>query len=196
MTKIGITIASALLAMSVMAETPFSGDNVNDGNIYDTSVNTGVGSFNGDLSNSFNNVTGDSDIKVTTTHIGGFDNTQTNNSHTTQDVTQTVKTTQAIHLSNLTTSGLDTCLGSSTGGISAPGFSISGGSTVVDDNCVRMKNAKLLIKLGLVDAAVALIALDPSVAKALRIAYPELHSRLVEVKVEEKEVLENRHNWN
>ena len=145
--------------------------------ITDTSVNTGVGSFNGDYSNSFNNVQGDSEITIDTNevteHKGGFNDT------TTQVIEQTVKTNTAVSLTNLTTSGMDTCLGSATGGISIPGFGVSGGATMTDENCVRLKNAKLLISLGLTDAAVALISIDPDVAMAIKIAYPELYKKLV-----------------
>ena len=149
--------------------------------ISDDSQNTGVGSFNGDLSNSFNNIDGDSEITIdqtdTTTHSGGYNDTQTINQNTKTE--QIIKSTPNVALTNLTTSGVDTCFGSATGGLSLAGIGISGGTTLIDENCVRLKNAKILSTLGLTDAAVALIALDPSVAKAISIAYPKLHARLV-----------------
>ena len=149
--------------------------------IYDDSVNTGVGSFNGELSNSFNNLEGDSAITIdktdTTIHQGGYTDTQI--VHSTNKTESIIKSTPNVNLTNLTTSGVDTCFGSATGGISLAGVGISGGSTITDRNCLRLKNAKLLSTLGLTDAAVALLALDPSVALAITIAYPNLAKRLV-----------------
>ena len=80
---------------------------------------------------------------------------------------------------NLTTSGSDVCLGSSSGGISGPGFGISGGSTTVDENCVMLKNAKILASLGLKDAAVTLIIIsNEKAAEAISLANPELFKTL------------------
>ncbi len=80
---------------------------------------------------------------------------------------------------HLTTSGADTCFGSSSGGISAAGIGISGGKTVVDENCVMLKNAKLLSSLGLKDAAVTLLMnSNQDIAKAISQAYPELVIKL------------------
>ena len=80
---------------------------------------------------------------------------------------------------NLTTGGSDVCLGSSSGGISGPGFGISGGSTTVDENCVMLKNAKILASLGLKDAAVTLLIIsNEKAAEAISLANPELFKTL------------------
>ena len=80
---------------------------------------------------------------------------------------------------NLTTGGSDVCLGSSSGGISAAGIGISGGSTTVDENCVMLKNAKILASLGLKDAAVTLLIIsNEKAAEAISLANPELFKTL------------------
>ena len=184
MKKLLIAVLLTAICSMAFAEAPFSElTSVGNDTILDASENTGVGSFNGDLSNSFNNLTGDSEITIdktdtsTTIHSGGYADTQVVNS--TNRTEQVIKSTPNVALTNLTTSGVDTCFGSATGGLSLAGIGISGGTTLIDENCVRLKNAKILSTLGLTDAAVALIALDPSVAKAISIAYPKLYSRLV-----------------
>ena len=80
---------------------------------------------------------------------------------------------------NLTTGGSDVCLGSSSAGISAAGIGISGGSTTIDENCVMLKNAKILASLGLKDAAVTLLIIsNEKAAEAISLANPELFKTL------------------
>ncbi len=51
------------------------------------------------------------------------------------------------------TSGIDTCLGSASGGVSTQILGLSAGSTKVDKNCVLIKQVQLLQQLGYVEAA-------------------------------------------
>ena len=51
------------------------------------------------------------------------------------------------------TSGIDTCLGSMSGGAQAPIVGLSFGSTKVDKNCVMIKQVQLLKQLGYESAA-------------------------------------------
>ena len=105
--------------------------------------------------------------------------TQTNNSNTTHS--QRIHTNQASAavVSNLTTSGQDTCFGSETTGIAGGGFGISNGKTIIDDNCVLIKQSKLLASLGLKDAAILLlINADPAMKTAIAGAYPDLAKHL------------------
>jgi hypothetical protein len=68
------------------------------------------------------------------------------------------------------TSGIDTCMGSSSVGAQGVGFGISVGSTWVDENCKRLKNSRELRSMGFSNAAVALLCQDASVADAMRTA--------------------------
>lgn len=68
------------------------------------------------------------------------------------------------------TSGFDTCLGSASGGAQTVGFGVSFGTTKVDKNCVRLKNASALNSLGHREAAVALMCQNADVRKAMETA--------------------------
>lgn len=65
------------------------------------------------------------------------------------------------------TSGIDTCMGSASLGASAVTFSASLGKTYIDENCVKLKQAKFFKSLNMNDTAVALFCDDKNVATAL-----------------------------
>lgn len=71
--------------------------------------------------------------------------------------------------SNLT-AGADTCLGSVTGGVQTQILGVSGGKTVVDENCVLIKNTKLLLTMGLPSAACFYARQDPKIDQAMAAA--------------------------
>ena len=71
--------------------------------------------------------------------------------------------------SNLT-SGADTCLGSITGGVQTQIIGVSGGKTVVDENCVMIKNTKMLLQMGLPSAACFYVRQDPKIDEAMAAA--------------------------
>ena len=147
------------------------------------------GSNNGSLNTNSNNGTQisangcgqdctiDATISNVITHDGGYNDTQTVNQNVSNETTQRVISNQHATVSNLTTSGHDTCFGSQTTGLSVAGVSASTGGTVIDENCVRIKNVKLFQALGLNDAAIALMLQDPANAAAFAIAYPELAAK-------------------
>lgn len=66
------------------------------------------------------------------------------------------------------TSGADSCMGSSSGGAQGPGFGLSIGTTWVDSNCIRLKNAKMMDGLGYRNVAIAMMCADATVAAAMR----------------------------
>lgn len=65
------------------------------------------------------------------------------------------------------TSGIDTCMGSSSAGAQGVGFGISIGSTWTDKNCARLKNARQLVIMGHRAAAVQLMCLNPEIKLAM-----------------------------
>ena len=138
---------------------------------------------NGSIDGSLNTGNNSTNSNNTDQSINGSTVTTHNNNGTNipANTTSTVTSNQAapVALSNLTTSGQDTCFGSTTTGISAAGFGISNGETVVDENCVMIKQVKLLASIGLKDAAVSLlIKKDQDIAWAIATAYPELAAKL------------------
>jgi hypothetical protein len=66
------------------------------------------------------------------------------------------------------TSGNDTCMGSTSIGAQGMDFGLSFGTTWIDQNCIRLKNANALNALGHKGAALSVLAINPDVAAALR----------------------------
>ena len=163
-------IATALLATTMVSGVAFAETNAGDV--------TGNEALNNTIQSNNNN---DNSLHV---NDGG---TVVNGSNTTvtQDGTQTINSNQAapVALTNLTTSGHDTCFGSVSGGVSVAGFGVGGGSTVIDENCILIKNAKLLSSLGLKDAAVALLANgNEAIFEAITLTNPELIAHIYDEK--------------
>lgn len=102
-----------------------------------------------------NQVSGSSQGNTVTTSVGG----DTYNASSIP-----VSTAYAAPL----TSGADTCMGSSSGGVQAPWFGLSIGSTWTDSNCMRLKNAKMMDGLGMRDVAVQMMCQDPDIAAAMK----------------------------
>lgn len=73
--------------------------------------------------------------------------------------TQTIKNTPSVAGPNLTTSN-DTCMGSASGGAGVPGIGLSFGTTLTDENCKMLKNARELWNMGLKAAAIARMCMD------------------------------------
>jgi hypothetical protein len=80
-------------------------------------------------------------------------------STTTQNVrtsgTSSIKTVPTAVSPALAAAGLETCLGSASGGVSALGFGVSGGSTMTDEGCQARLDSRTLWAMGLKGAAVA-----------------------------------------
>jgi len=68
------------------------------------------------------------------------------------------------------TSGSDTCLGSVTAGVQTQIIGVSGGKTVIDENCVMIKNTKMLLQMGLPSAACFYLRQDPKIDEAMAAA--------------------------
>ena len=165
-------------------------NNVNENTNTNTNVSaSAVISHNTNVNTS--NVTTESKSTVTTdntnkntstvTTDNTNNNTNTNRNYNETTHTQKIETNQAAPatVTNLTTSGQDTCFGSVTGGVSVAGASLSSGKTYVDQNCIALKQAKLLTSIGLKDAAILLLAnYDEDIADAIRVAYPTLADHL------------------
>lgn len=69
--------------------------------------------------------------------------------------TQTVKNVPSVVAPGLAAAGLETCLGSASGTVSAIGFGIGGGSTYADEGCQARLDSRTLYAYGLKAAAVA-----------------------------------------
>ncbi|WP_076591463.1 histidine kinase [Herminiimonas arsenitoxidans] len=79
----------------------------------------------------------------------------------------TVKNVPSTIAPALTTTLSDTCMGSVSAGISAVGWGLSGGTTMVDEACVRRLDSREFRAMGLNDVALALLCQSPANRKAV-----------------------------
>jgi len=86
------------------------------------------------------------------------------------NTTAHVITTPTVAAPGLAAAGIETCLGSASGGLSLMGGGITFGSTKVDQGCTIRLLARQLFAFGLHKAAVALMCQDQRVATAMDVA--------------------------
>ena len=89
-------------------------------------------------------------------------------STTTLNGSTTIRNVPAMGTTLLTTSN-DTCMGSTSGSVVMAGFGIGGGSTYVDNDCKRLKNAREFWNMGMKAASLALMCNDPDNRQALEV---------------------------
>jgi hypothetical protein len=86
------------------------------------------------------------------------------------NITTRLITPPGIGAPGLAAAGIETCLGSSSGGLSVMGGGFSFGRTMVDDGCTIRLLARQLYAFGYQKAAVALMCQDERVAVAMSAA--------------------------
>jgi len=86
------------------------------------------------------------------------------------NTTAHVITTPTIAAPGLAAAGIETCLGSASGGLSVMGGGITFGATKVDEGCTIRLLARQLFAFGLRRAALALMCQDQRVADAMGVA--------------------------
>lgn len=79
----------------------------------------------------------------------------------------TVKSVPSVLSPSLTATMSDTCMGSASFGLSVVGFGATGGTTVVDEACVRRLDSREFRAMGLPDVALALLCQSESNRKAV-----------------------------
>lgn len=89
--------------------------------------------------------------------------------------TSTVKNVPAVFAPGLTAAGLETCLGSISGGGAVAGFGMSFGTTIPDPGCAARLDARTLWAFGLRRAAIARLCLQGEIYKSM----PEICSGYV-----------------
>ena len=85
------------------------------------------------------------------------------------DPTTRLITTPTVVAPGLAAAGVETCLGSASGGLSLMGGGITFGSTTVDQGCTIRLLARQLFAFGLHKAALALMCQDGRVAAAMAV---------------------------
>lgn len=81
--------------------------------------------------------------------------------------TTTIRSAPSMVAPGLTAAGLETCLGSASGTVSAVGFGIGGGSTYKDEDCTARLDSRTLYAMGLKAAAVARLCQRPDVWRSM-----------------------------
>jgi hypothetical protein len=81
--------------------------------------------------------------------------------------TSTIKNVPSVFAPGLAAAGLETCLGSVSGGGSFVGTGFSFGSTIPDPGCAARLDARTLWSMGLKKAAVARLCLQPEIARSM-----------------------------
>lgn len=79
----------------------------------------------------------------------------------------TVKSVPSVLSPSLTATLSDTCMGSASFGLSVVGFGATGGTTVVDDACVRRLDSREFRAMGMADVALALLCQSEANRKAV-----------------------------
>ena len=87
---------------------------------------------------------------------------------TTVDGTQTIKNVPSAYAPALTTTLTETCMGSTSGGVSVAGFGVSAGSTWSDAECINRLNARELRAMGENAAAKEVLCENPAVRAAFQ----------------------------
>lgn len=131
--------------VSVSVSLPSSGTSGTSGTGTTAGAGTGASSAAGDPGSSPNNT-------KATVDYGG---------------TYTVKTVPNIVAPSLTTTLSDTCMGSASFGLSFTGFGATGGTTMVDQACVRRLDSREFRAMGLNDVALALLCQSEANRKAV-----------------------------
>lgn len=85
----------------------------------------------------------------------------------TQQGTTTLRTNPAVFAPGLTAAGLETCLGSASGGLSLAGFGLTGGSSYPDEGCQARLDSRTLWSFGLRRAALARLCLRPDIYRSM-----------------------------
>jgi surface antigen len=88
-------------------------------------------------------------------------------SNNTAPADQTLKNVPTTFAPGLTAAGLETCLGSVSGGASFVGTGVSFGSTIRDAGCAARLDARTLWSMGLKKAAVARLCLEGDIYRAM-----------------------------
>jgi len=101
---------------------------------------------------------------ATTTYETGSESTSTTNNTTNSDIKSSPPSAAAPSYNSMTQ---DVCAVGISGGLQTFGFGISGGKHVIDENCERLKLARILNDFGMKVAAVAILCQDERVFESM-----------------------------
>jgi hypothetical protein len=128
-----------------------------------SSTTTGTGVGIGSSTSSSQAISGQGGTGV---GVGG-NPSATINSNSTVPANQTVKNVPSVFSPGLAAAGLETCLGSVSGGGAFLGTGLSFGTTIPDPGCAARLDARTLWSMGLKKAAVARLCLNGNIYRAM-----------------------------
>ena len=101
---------------------------------------------------------------ATTTYQSGSESSSTTNNTTNSDIKSSPPSASAPSYNAMTQ---DVCAVGISGGIQTFGFGVSGGKHAIDENCERLKLARILNDFGMKVAAVAILCQDERVFESM-----------------------------
>ena len=101
---------------------------------------------------------------ATTTYQSGSESTSTTNNTTNSDIKSAPPTASAPSVNTMTQ---DVCAVGVSAGVQTFGIGLSGGKHVIDENCERLKLARILNDFGMKVAAVAILCQDERVFESM-----------------------------
>jgi len=174
-TRLAVTTSLVLIAASpAFAQTAVgTGVGVANSNSQSGAIAiSGQGGQGGNSSLTVNNpanttATVNSNVSGTTTQRIEQSGTTTSNVNSRVSGSTTLKSAPAVVAPGLAAAGLETCLGSASGTVSAIGFGIGGGSTYADEGCQARLDSRTLYAYGLKAAAVARLCQRPDIWRSM-----------------------------
>ena len=115
-------------------------------------------------SGSNTSIDGGYESTTTTTYQSGSESTTTTNNTTNSDIKSSPPTASAPSFNAMTQ---DVCAVGVSAGIQTFGIGVSGGKHVIDENCERLKLARILNEFGMKVAAVAILCQDERVFESM-----------------------------
>ena len=154
--KVNLTLICTVL-MVILLSSLVRADVTNSGATTNSQTNT---------SGSNTTISGGYSAETTNTYQSGSTNDTTNNTTSTTNNNSTIPVPSSSAPS-MSAYSQDVCVTGRSGGLQLPGVGLSGGTTVRDMNCERMKLSKLLNDYGMKVAAVAILCQDERVFEAM-----------------------------
>lgn len=156
-----------VIAMLACSSVSFAGSNQKQGTSTNSTANSVAAAQNAGNTQAIT-FTAPADTSQTinstnATTIGG-----TTTSNVNYSGSQTIRNVPSVNGPPLVSSN-DTCMGSASGSVNAPGFGLSVGKTYTDGNCVMLKNSRELWNMGMKGAAMARMCMDSDNKEALEL---------------------------
>jgi hypothetical protein len=165
--KIALAALACVLASPALAQTTTAtGIGVGTSEANSASGAIAVNRGNGNSSSSLT-VVNPANTTSTATVNQTVSGTTTQNVNSRVSGTTTLKSAPAVVAPGLAAAGLETCLGSASGTVSAIGFGIGGGSTYADEGCQARLDSRTLYAYGLKAAAVARLCQRTDIWRAM-----------------------------